>query len=146
MAINKLRGKRIARPFYGGMNKDLRKLTIDQARKYITKVLVGNMRLVSTGINIPRASALYEVTPSANIPKAQQRFSRILTPYEGKPQPIIRYFLDDVDVRRTCIRMEFFSVLRPMFRPIISEKVLGALNEYMSKKKSAAFYQHDGVL
>jgi hypothetical protein len=42
--------------------------------------------------------------------------------------------------------MEFFSVLKPMFRPIMSTKVEAALLEYMSKKKIAAFYHNDGVL
>lgn len=145
MAINKLRGKRIARPFYGGMKKEERKLTIDKCRNYICKVLVGQMRLISTGINIPRASCLYEVSPSANMPKAQQRFSRVLTKYDGKPQPIIRYFLDNIDVRKTCMRVEFFSVLKPLFRPIISENTAAALMDYMSKKKNANFHHHDGT-
>jgi superfamily II DNA or RNA helicase len=139
-AINIMRGTKVARSFHGGMGKEHRKETIMRACAYKTKIVVGMMRLLSTGVNIPRASALYEVTPSSNIPKSDQRFSRILTPYEGKPQPIIRYFLDDVDVRRNCLRTEFFHCLLPKFRPHLSEEVRKKLYEYMgtkSKKEGA---------
>jgi superfamily II DNA or RNA helicase len=146
MTINKLRGTRIARPFYGGIPKEQRKLVIDKARNWVCKVIVGNTRLLSTGINIPRASALYQVSPSANMPRAEQRFSRVLTPYANKPKPIIRYFLDEVDVVRTCIRSEFFQVMLPTFRPTMTAAVKEMLYSYMSKKKSASFYHTDGSL
>lgn len=135
MAINQLAGKNIAGSFYGGVPKDKRKELIEKARNYKIKIVVGNTRLLSTGINIPRASALYEVTPSSNQPKAEQRFSRVLTPMEGKPQPIIRYFLDDFDTRRNCIRSEFFQTLWPKFRPIMRGDIKEIMYGYMSKKK-----------
>jgi superfamily II DNA or RNA helicase len=133
LAINKMAGEQIAESFYGKTKK--RKELIQRARNYETKIIVGQITLLSTGINIPRASALYEVTPSSNIPKAEQRFSRILTPHEGKPAPLLRYFLDDVDVRRNCIRTEFFKCLWPMFRPKMSVSTKEQLFGYMSKKK-----------
>lgn len=132
-AINKMAGENIAGEFYGKTKN--RKQFIQDARDYKIKIIVGQMTLLSTGINIPRASCLYEVTPASNIPKAEQRFSRVLTPYDGKPHPMIRYFLDDVDVRRTCIRSEFFKCLWPMFRPKMSGKVKEEFFGYMSKKR-----------
>lgn len=133
-AINIIYGKKIARSFHGKMPKEDRKETIARARLYKTKIIVGNTSLLSTGINIPRASALYEVSPSSNIPKAEQRFSRILTPFEGKPEPIIRYFLDDFDLRRGCMRNEFFQCLWPKFRPRLSEKVKDKFYAYLQQK------------
>ncbi len=133
-AINIMRGTKVARAFHGGMGKEHRKETILRACAYKTKIIVGMTRLLSTGVNIPRASALYEVSPSSNVPKSEQRFSRVLTPYEGKPQPIIRYFLDDVDVRRSCIRNEFFQCLWPKFRPQISSKVKDKFYAYLQQK------------
>lgn len=136
--INRLYGKNIAQSLTGQTRKDnhrdARKNVIIRAREYKTKCVVGNIKLLSTGVNIPRASALYEVTPSSNIPKADQRFSRVLTPHEGKPQPVIRYFLDDVDLRRGCMRNEFFQCLLPRFKPEISEKVRTRLYEYLGQK------------
>jgi superfamily II DNA or RNA helicase len=133
LAINKMAGEEIAESFYGKTKG--RKELIQRARKYETKIIVGQLRLLSTGINIPRASALYEVSLSSNIPKAEQRFSRVLTPFEGKPFPLIRYFLDDVDVRRNCIRNEFFKCLWPMFRPKMRTAVKEQLFGYMSRKR-----------
>jgi superfamily II DNA or RNA helicase len=133
LAINKMAGENICESFFGGTKN--RKELIQRARNYETKIIVGQFRLLSTGINIPRASALYEVTPASNPPKAEQRFSRVLTPYKNKPMPLIRYFLDDVDVRRNCIKSEFFKVLWPMFRPKFDAKSKEEFFGYMSKKK-----------
>lgn len=133
-AINIMAGKKIARAFHGQKGKDHRKETIARAREYKTKIVVGNTSLLSTGINIPRASMLYEVTPSSNIPKAEQRFSRVLTPMEGKPQPGVRYFLDDFDLRRSCIRNEFFQCLLPRFRPLLNQKTKEQLYGYLQTK------------
>jgi superfamily II DNA or RNA helicase len=135
-AINIIEGKKVSRPFHGRLDKETRRETIERARNYKTKIVVGNINLLSTGINIPRASALYEVTPSSNLPKAEQRFSRVLTPYEGKPRPIFRYFLDDFDLRRNCIRTEFFGKVWPTFRPIINPKVKERFFDYLQERSS----------
>jgi superfamily II DNA or RNA helicase len=136
-AINKLHGKRIAAEFHGGVKKEDRKAVIERARDYKFKVVVGNTSLLSTGINIPRASMLYQVTPASNIPKAQQRFSRVLTPMEGKPNPVIKYFLDDVDVVRRCMQKEHWQCMIPMFKPMISDKVKEQLSQYFKGSSSA---------
>jgi superfamily II DNA or RNA helicase len=131
-AINIMAGRTIAQPFYGGLKKDDRRKFLQQARTYKVKILVGNIKLLSTGTNIPRASAIYEVTMSSNIPNATQRFARILTPYDDKPQPIIRYFLDDSSVRMKCMRTEFWQALSKVFNPIISDTDMDTLKKYFS--------------
>lgn len=131
-AINKLAGKTIAASFYGGTPKKQRDELIQKARKYKVKVLVGQARVLTRGVNIPRASALYEVTPSANLPQANQRFSRILTPNDEKPDPIIRYFLDAMPVRAACIKKEWVGEMLPTFKPIISDKTLKKLGKYFA--------------
>lgn len=136
-AINLMYGKNIARAFHGKQPKEHRRETILRARAYKTKIIVGNTRLLSTGINIPRASDLFEVSPSSNIPNADQRFSRILTPHEGKPRPRVRYFLDDFDLRRGCMRNEFFQCLWPRFRPIIGAKTKEKLYAYLQQKSGS---------
>lgn len=132
--INKMAGKTVAKAFYGGIKKNERDSILQDARNYKLKIIVGNIRLLSTGINIPRASALYEVSISSNLPQCQQRFARILTPWEDKPQPIIRYFLDDYNVRRNCLRNEFWNCLWVKFHPRISKTDMDILKNYMSNK------------
>lgn len=141
--INKMAGKVIAASFYGGTPKKQRDELIQQARKYKVKVLVGQARVMTRGVNIPRASALYEVTPSANLPQANQRFSRILTPFDGKPIPIIRYFMDPFDIRRACIKKEWIGEMLPTFKPIISDKALARFGKYMSTYKRPRYPSSD---
>lgn len=135
--INEMAGKDIARPFYGGLKKVDRARYLQAARKYKIKILVGNIALLSTGTNIPRASALYEVTMSSNLPNAQQRFARILTPYDDKPTPLYRLFLDDTSVRRRCMSNEFFKCLMSKFRPTVSDKDMQILKSYFAGKDKA---------
>lgn len=132
-AINRMAGETIAGSFYGKTKN--RKDFIKEARAYRIKIVVGQFKLLSTGINIPRASCLYQCTPASNLPKAEQRFNRILTPYVGKPWPVIRYFLDDVDVVRNCMKSEHFKCLLPMFRPKMTKETADTLYAYFAKKQ-----------
>jgi superfamily II DNA or RNA helicase len=137
LAINRMAGKRVAHPFFGGLKKDLRKKLIQDARNYKARILVGNTKLLSTGINIPRASAIYDTTLSSNIENCEQRVSRVLTPWEDKPPPILRIFLDDMNVRQRCLSNEWFNCIKPKFKPIITERDQIALKSYLTQKKSA---------
>lgn len=143
MAINKLAGKTIAVAFWGGLGKDkngnkLRDVYIQKAREYKIKIIVGNAKMVSTGINIPRASCLFEVGLSSNNENAEQRYSRVLTPYDGKPPVMIRFFLDEMQVRKRCLSNEIYRTLIPKFRPIISDKDMEALKSYLKSKPATA--------
>jgi len=134
-AINRMYGKDIACAFTGQTPKKLRKGIIDRARNKKIKVLVGNGRMLGTGINIPVSSMLYQLTPSSNLPKADQRFSRVLTPCEGKLQPVVKYWLDDADVIRNCMRTEHFGCMVPVFRPMIDPVTRGKLDAYFANAK-----------
>lgn len=137
MAINKIAGQELAFPYYGGVKRDLLELYTQRARKGKIKIIVGNTKMLSTGLNIPIASCLYEVAMSSNIPNATQRYSRILTPHPNKPKPMIRIFLDDTNVRRKCLANEYWGCLSPLFKPIITEKdKVILLNYFKSKDKS----------
>jgi superfamily II DNA or RNA helicase len=145
-AINQMYGKNIAGAFYGGMgSKEFRKEFINKARKYKIKVVVGISKLLSTGINIPRASMLYQVSPSSNIPKAQQRFARVLTPFEGKPQPVFKYFVDDADVVRACMRKEHWQCVVPRFRPMMTGETKEQLEAYFKGKKIDKSGYYDNI-
>ncbi len=136
LAINRLAGKRVAHPFYGGLKKDVRKQTIQNARTYKVRVLVGNSKLISTGTNIPRASAIYDVSMSSNQENCEQRVSRILTPWDDKPPPLLRIFLDEMNVRKRCLSSEWWGTISPKFKPIITDKDLVVLKAYLSQKSN----------
>ena len=137
-AINQLAEETLAYPFFGGLAKDKREKTIEMARQYKAKVLVGNIRLLSTGLNIPRASCIIDrVTVTSNIPTCDQRVSRILTPMEGKPQPLLVMILDDSDIMRSCLRNEWWQCIKPRHNPILASEDYKALAQYLSKKKTS---------
>ncbi|QRE00285.1 DNA helicase [Burkholderia phage BCSR5] len=142
-AINIMAGKTIAKPFHGKVRKKDRDEYIQKARKYKIKVLVGQAKVMSTGINIPRASCLYEVTPSSNMPNAQQRMARVLTPMDDKPTPVIRYFLDEMGVRKKCMAAEYFGVLKPVFKAKISSANEKILLSYFKSRDQQFNYRPD---
>lgn len=140
-AINILMDKNVAASFFGGTPKSPkvkgnRKELIDKMRSGKLRCLVGQTRLLSTGINIQRASMLYQASPSSNLPKADQRFSRVLTPLDGKIQPVFKYFLDDIDIVRSCMRAEHFGCVWPTFRPLIDTKNKQKLDDYFKNRKN----------
>lgn len=134
LAINRLAGKRIAHPFHGGLRRDIRKKTIQDARNYKVRIIVGTSKLISVGINIPRASCIFDVSLSSNQENAEQRLSRILTPWDDKPPPLLRIFLDEMNVRKRCLASEWWGTISPKFKPIITDKDLVILKGYLSQK------------
>ncbi len=134
MAINKMAGKKVADVLHGKVPKPRRKQLIIDARSYKVKCLVGTTNLLSTGTNIPRASALYDVTLSSNNENCEQRSRRVCTPFDGKPTPIIRFFLDDLAVRRNCLRNEYYNVLRPIIKLKLTDRDEQVMKLYLSQK------------
>lgn len=135
-AINDLAGKKLAYGFTGSLKKADRERYIQAARDYKIKVLVGTQKILSVGINIPRASCLYEGVLSSNMPNAEQRIARVLTPMEGKPEPVVRYLLDDSSVRKACMRAEYYQVMLPIFKPVMSDQVKELLGEYLRSRSN----------
>lgn len=124
-----------ALPFYGGLKKEMRMRIVEKARKFRCRVVVGNIALLSTGLNIPRASCLYEIGVNNNIPKAGQRFARILTPMDDKPTPVIVFTMDNCDIMRRCRQNEFWNCLIKDFNPDILPEVKRDLLSYFANTK-----------
>lgn len=139
MAINKLMGKRVAHEFHGSVQKNKRKQLIQDAREYKVRILVGNSKLVSVGINIPRASMLYDVALSSNVENCEQRTARVLTAYEDKPHPTLKIFLDPMDIRKRCLSNEWFNCIKPRFKPNISRKDEIALTSWFKTNKEKSY-------
>lgn len=126
-----------ALPFYGDIKKEKRMEIINAARNYECKVLVGNIALISVGLNIQRASAIIECGINSNAPACKQRIARVLTPMEGKPTPLVVFTLDDSDIMRKCRRTEFYNVIMPEFNPRINDQTKQQLNRYFAAATSS---------
>lgn len=126
---------KVAVAFTGAVKDVQRKKLIEDARKYRIKAIVGVGKIVSTGLNIPRASMLIDNTPTNNRPGAIQRISRILTPYEGKPNPVYVRLLDETKACRSCFRSEWFSTISKEFKPHISKEDYAKIKAYIASGK-----------
>jgi hypothetical protein len=96
--INDEFGKRIAAPFMGGsskLDKFSRDQTLEDAISGKIRVVVGIRSLLQRGLNVERWSMLYNVMPINNAPNWKQESSRILTPFDDKRPPAIRFFVDE---------------------------------------------------
>lgn len=103
--INHAYGSTIAVEYVGGgtkKNKDQRNQVRTDARAGDIRVVIGIRRLLQRGINIPRWDTLYSVIPMSNEPNFEQESSRICTPLEGKAQPLIRMFVDNMGQSLGC--------------------------------------------
>ncbi len=111
--INKEFGKNIAESFVGGgnkLNKEIREKILERAKRGDTRVVVGTRSLLQLGLNVPRWSCLYSIFPISNKPNLKQETSRIRTPMEGKQDPIIRFFVDNLEQSLFCFRSSFNHV------------------------------------
>lgn len=90
--INDRFGKGTAEAYTADL-KD-REPTLDRARSGKTRVIVGIRSLLQLGLNVPAWTCLYYFMPMNNEPNWYQESSRILTPEDGKRQPLIRMFVD----------------------------------------------------
>lgn len=135
--INQEAEEVIAREFIGGAgpkHKALRKKLVTDARNYEFKVMVGNARLISTGLNIPRASVILQgLTPSSNLLQCEQRVKRVLTPFDGKPQPIIYLILDKGKQVQSMMRNEYYNCIVPKTNPLVDDVTAATLKEYFTK-------------
>jgi len=78
--------------------KTRREGILQAARKGEIQVLVAN-RSMTLGLDIPRLTTFFNLTPSANKPNYYQDLSRIRTPFENKH---LAYIIDFLDYHPVC--------------------------------------------
>lgn len=84
---------KIAAPFYAYNNPEHKKKVLDDTRSGKIRVVVG-MRRMLLGVDVPPWSLLLGISPINNAPNFKQESKRVCTPLEGKPEPVIRLFVD----------------------------------------------------
>lgn len=132
----KLINLRFPRPVaaeYIGGNTDRRDAVRMKAMNGRIKAVVGIRSLMSTGINVPIWSVLYVICPITNGPQFEQEFFRVLTPLEGKPQPLVRFFLDDATQWRATLRICLFHKENGLLhhKAIIDQEAWAVANKYV---------------
>jgi superfamily II DNA or RNA helicase len=67
-----------------------------------TRVIVATRKKVAEGTDVPTWTHMYMQFPINNAPQFFQMSQRICTVYEGKPQPVLRFYVDDLGVSLGC--------------------------------------------
>jgi len=68
----------------------------DQVRKDKTvQVIVATDSIAAEGLDLPALSSIHLTLHSSNQPKAKQKIGRIRRELEGKPIPVVRYYVDN---------------------------------------------------
>lgn len=84
-------------------NKNQREKVLDKARSGEFTVLVA-LRSMVLGLDIPRLTAFFNLTPTANPPNYYQELSRVRTPFDGKHMAYIVDFVDSHPVAIACLK------------------------------------------
>ena len=101
----------IAVAFHGKSNRED---ILEGARSGRYRVVIGIRSIISTGINVPRWSAMYTISPISNAPNYEQETRRVCTKMEGKKTPIIRMFVDDMGLAVGCFRTCYYRTYFPL--------------------------------
>jgi superfamily II DNA or RNA helicase len=67
----------------------------ERARQGEVQVVVAMRKITRLGIDVPLWDCFYNILPTSNPHNYYQELSRVRTHYEGKPEPIIKDFIDD---------------------------------------------------
>ena len=123
-----------------------REEVLEKIRKGKYKVTVGIRSLIQAGINVPRWSALYVISPISNRPNFQQESARIRTPMEGKRQPIVRMFVDiEMGMCRGCFGTCWHDLKDFDMSEETKEKALSVLKTLSSFRANASKGDYDDL-
>lgn len=145
--INNAWGSKIADYFIGANGKkgiEKRDKLIAQARSGKIRVVVGIIKLLSKGLNVPRWDTLFYSVPMSNQPNWKQMSSRILTPDDdgtGKQEPLIRMFVDpDIGISAGCFANTWIQSLQFGYKPteVARQRAMPMLSK--SRQRQAESY------
>ncbi|MNV33236.1 hypothetical protein D3C71_1245970 [compost metagenome] len=151
--INDQFGRKVADGFTGGAaNKaDIarRKQVLDEAKSGKIRVVIGIRSLMQRGLNVPRWSMIYCVMPINNEPNWKQESSRILTPFEGKRPPGIRFFVDEnIGMPLGCFVATYKQSMKFKHKPtdIAHERAIKLMEKHNSKRGGGRGEASDGFM
>ena len=121
---------------YGNI-KD-RKELLNTIRAGKVPVTIATRKIAQYGLNVPPWSCYYCLSPTNNPPNFYQEMSRIRTPHPGKPQPLVRVFVDRFGAAYACAKTCASVLKQEKFKVI--EKMVDAdiLKESRKRKKKKA--------
>ena len=111
MYLNDTKGENwdlhLAMPYHAKSNKEQVLAAARDATK--TRVIIGIRSKISEGIDVLTWTHMYCQFPMNNSENFYQMSNRILTPAPNKPQPFIRFFIDNVGLSLGCFVATWYN-------------------------------------
>lgn len=85
------------------IKKEDREKCLNRCRSGETKVLIA-LRTMTLGLDIPRLTAFFNISPTSNAPNFYQELCRVRTPFPGKHHAYLVDFLDDHYILENCFK------------------------------------------
>ena len=107
-----LPGQKICEMFSGSSSDHQRKQVLKNIEDGVTRVVVATMAIMKQGIDMSIPTMLYVLSPLAarkgedaliGSPKFFQLANRVCTPRSNKKQPVVRLYVDDSGISRSCL-------------------------------------------
>lgn len=98
----------IAHPYYDDRSIN-RTQVLERVRSGEIRVLIAIRKMVKEGIDVPRWNIMYCCFPFNNDEDFYQMTSRVLNNYEGKPQSMIKFFVDHIGLSLGCFKPTYFN-------------------------------------
>jgi hypothetical protein len=135
-AINTLVAGIVAYPLHGGLGYDEQHATLERMLEGKVKILVVSAGMLTADLFIPQASCLYDVTLFANPDPYKRRLNSLFLRHEGKKEPMLRLFLDDLNVRRRCLQAQL-NAIEQQWSVIMRPQTGATLAAYFPTRGSA---------
>lgn len=103
-ALFKMIGREDARVITGKTKRDVRQAALEDMREGRANILFASYNLAKEGLDIPRLSRLYMLTPHRDSAVIEQAIGRIARMYDGKTDARCYDFVDNTIYAQKCFR------------------------------------------
>ena len=129
-AINAITTNIVAYPLYGALGYDEQHATVERMREGKVKILVASAGMLGADLFLPPVSCVYDVTMFANPDPYERRLASMFMPYADKKEPMLRVFLDNLDVRRRCLGAQL-KVLQQRHEVVMRPQARATFDAYL---------------
>lgn len=98
-----------------------------------TRVLIGIRKMFKVGIDVPAWTHMYLTFPMNNQEDFFQMTQRICTPYEGKPKPVLRMYVDPIPLSEGCFIATYHHIQH--YKYVISKESSAAVKKIFESRK-----------
>jgi superfamily II DNA or RNA helicase len=125
-----------AHPYYQDRSINRTEI-LDKARSGEIRVIIAIRKMVKEGIDVSKWTHMYMIFPMNNAEDFYQMSQRICSVYEGKPQSVLKFFVDNMGLSINCFRSTYYNGVKKQGYTVSpeNEEKATALIESLNKRK-----------